>query len=145
MQTFKDFLESSGDFMKNSLYSSQADSWNVSNNAPSNLKFLQNRWETEKSNEGRPFHNIDFDTFKQVKYQDVQSTEMPEVGSGFWTHKDQHYMQSSLCVKDVDLEYDYPPPPKLDYKLNQLFGDCPETEYDLPDNFDEPWVKSHES
>lgn len=140
MQTFKEFLESSGDFMKNSLYASQADAWNVSNNAPSNIRSLQDRWETEKAEEKRPFHNIDFGTFQRVKCREVQSTEMPEVGHGFWDHKSQDHLKSSLKVSDAKMSDASPPPPKLNYELDRLFGKNPESEYNLPANFDEPWT-----
>lgn len=150
MATFKQFLaESGGDFFKGLVYASQADTWNDANNAPSNLWALQQRWRKEKDKEGRPFENLNIDSVEAIKYVSVSSNSIPDKSSGFWKHQ-KDSGKSSIEVANSDLYFigkdtqqkNEPPNPKLNFNLDKLFGPCKSSEYNLPNDFDEPWVNS---
>lgn len=160
---FKEFLlneagfsDSGSDwFYGNALLPSDAGDWAYAQPYPADFTILKSRWQKERDQWGRKFHNLDLDSVLKTKYMSVYSNTMPDVGNGFWKHAPDKRPNlkidtdtklqltgirkradvSSVLYKSNDLIDDT-------NKLNTLFGKFEPSPHDLPTNFDEPWNNS---
>lgn len=161
-----------GDFLGTGfhLYPTIAPDWTRSTDSAKQIKLVRDRWEKEDRENRLSFKNINLDDFKKLPFKAVSSKSLPEVGDGFWKHKEDDWEESSVKVSEIDDLENYGVAKKADqklsleksqqtshpfgdqsveppnYKLSQVFGDNPpQRGPTLPDDFDEPWIKRYES
>lgn len=134
-----------------SLLPSDAFDWEDAAHEPPDFKFLQSRWKRE-SRAGRKFHNIDLGGVLKTKFVGVYSNNMPSA-DGVWKHSEDRPNlridpDAEMRLQGVRRSADEPNLLRkhndlLDKKkeLDRLFGEFKPKYYELPDDFDEPWVR----
>lgn len=123
--TFKEFLlteeggggHGSDFFYGLQLYPSDAGDYAWANDEPSELYFLQRRWQNEKK-QGRKFHNINEPEFQKVGFISVQDENgTPKVV------KHKHLISLAIGKNSEDRRKLTTENPQLSFDLDSLFGD----------------------
>jgi len=139
-------------FFGNYLLPSDAFDWAQAASEPAELKFVDARWKLEKE-QGRKFLNLDLPKVNRQKFVSVYSNTMPDGSEEGWKHRPDG--RPNLKI-DHDAKYELQgirhsasvsavlgtSNPDIDRKaeLNRLFGQFEPKYYEIPKDFDQPWV-----
>jgi len=133
-------------FFGNLLLPSDAFDWQYAHPFPSDFFLMKKRWKKDREH-GRKFINIDLEDVLNTKFTSIHSRQLPD--NERWTHK-----PDGGPILDVDFNADIRPVLKAPDKwltnkdfdrndeLNSKFGKFTPKYYELPKDFDEPWIKS---
>ena len=165
-KSFKEDTLNEGDFLGSGfhVYPTIAPDWLEALDSTKKIKLVKDRWEEE---EGRlKFINIDLESLKKIPFKSLNSRNMPDVGSEFWTHKEDDGSESFLKVEESpdlpsygiadksDKELNVDNGPKTthpfgfqsvaqpNHRLNSLFNDRPSGKFPEVDEkyADEDWT-----